>query len=217
MAYQENKPLASDRLKDSQSDIQGNFQSNKTSFDQNHVTFDIANTGKHKFIQMPNQSDESPPVDPSGSIGAGEIGLYCKDDFATNQQLFVKNGSGTEFPFTAFLNNIAGDLDEGWTFLPSGLLLKWGYVPGAGARDADSIHLFPVSAGTIPVFSNPVFTVIVTGLQAINKVVTAGGDQNVQTQLRTFSTTQIVVFNQGFVGASGGGHDFTYLAIGLGV
>lgn len=66
----------------------------------------------------------------------------------------------SEVPFTAskMSNNAAASCDNGWTYLPSGLLVKWGTTAAA----ANPISITPTVTSGGPNFSR-VFTVYVTG------------------------------------------------------
>lgn len=161
MAYNNAIPQATDRLKDSQSDLLGNFQAIKTLIDINHVTFDTPDQGKHKSVMMPDQAGGLPV------FGAGECGFFAATPIAPQpltgvNELFVHRSDGSETLMTA------GDLQaldfplSGWTFLPSGLLIKWGVeqmgsiIPGGIGL---AIAVYPVGAN-IPVFTNIYNTLI---------------------------------------------------------
>lgn len=138
MAYNENIPQASDNPSQSQAQILDNFQEISTAFNTNHGNFNAGNQGKHSFLQMPEQS--SPP-----STSSDEMGLYIKESSLTSlAEMFIRRESnGTEIEFTSFLGAA-----NGWTRLPSGILLKWGTSNGSGAHTTN----FPTGA-TIPVFA----------------------------------------------------------------
>jgi len=183
VAYNNAIPQPTDRLKDSQADLLGNFQAIKTLIDINHVTFDTPNQGKHKSVMMPNQVGAVPV------FGATETGFYSATPIAPQpltgvNELFIHRQDGTETIISG------GDLQgldfplSGWSFLPSGLLIKWGLEPHPGGIPGFglgfSIYVFPVAAN-IPVFSkiyNAFFTPVslapVVGLvfPSLNLVVT---------------------------------------------
>jgi hypothetical protein len=142
MAYNNSIPQAGDLLSQSQADILANFQEIDTFVTLNHVTFGASDAGKHKFLQMPVQVA-------APSTAAGEMGLYTKTSALTSvPEMFVrKQSNGTEIEFTSALANA-----NGWTRLPSGILLKWGTSGSVSVNSSDALS-FPV-AGTIPVFSN---------------------------------------------------------------
>lgn len=186
MAYQENKPLPTDRLKDSQADIQANFVSNKVSFDQNHITFDAADTGKHKFIQMPVQT--LGPV-----TSATELALYTKEVTGVPQLFLRRENSGAEYDITS-----ATATQTGTTTLPSGLILKWG-ITGSLAGNSLTTYAFPVA------FPTNTFSVVITGY------LTTDGNQLVT--ITNYTTTGFTVFNRQLIGFASS-CSATYFAIG---
>ena len=84
MAYKNNIPQPTDRLKDSQGDILNNFAGIKTAWDINHVTFDDADEGKHKFITFPAQGA-------APTFGATENGLYNRaSTISASNEIYVQ-------------------------------------------------------------------------------------------------------------------------------
>jgi len=123
MAYLNNIPTASQRLKDSQPEIKANFEAIKDLIDINHETFGSANEGKHKYVSMPEQVA-------APSTAANEMALYTKA-VAGVSELFVRRESdGDELNLTS-----ATKATTGTTTLPSGIIVKWGTgtTNGAGA------------------------------------------------------------------------------------
>ena len=146
MAYNNAIPQPTDKLRNSQSDLLGNFAAIKTLVDINHVTFDVADQGKHKFVTFPVQS-------PAPTFLAGEEGLYnFLNTVTTQNELYVhiqETLVGTrpqEIPFTASSLSRSAPVPAatntaqsvGWTYLPSGMLLKWGLAAGTGAVEVNT-------------------------------------------------------------------------------
>ena len=159
MPYNQNILQASDKLKDSQPQLLGNFQAIKTLIDVNHVTFDdpSGNQGKHHKVSFPVQS-------PAPTFAAGEQGLYnlnYNNNLNTQNELFVhklvNGGTGTsDIPFTASIMS-QGAVSQnmvGWTYLPSGILLRWWHQ---GLSNGVNIITLPGNASAF----NTIFTVIV--------------------------------------------------------
>lgn len=137
MPYNENIPQPNDYIRNSQNDILNNFISIKAAFDTNHVTFDLVDAGKHKFISFPVQG-----ADPGGVLG--EMQLYTKvSALSLVPELFIQDHIGNVVEFTSSQSAITG-----WTRLPSGILLKW----GIGNANGSATINFPVSA-FIPAFT----------------------------------------------------------------
>lgn len=193
MAYSQNIPQPTDELKDSQADLLANFQAIKAAFDINHVTFDLADEGKHNYVSFPEQAA-------GPATAANELALYSKESTLTSvAELFVrKESSGDEIEFTSSLQ-----ATDGWSRLPSGILIKWGYDSTVGAGTIT----FPVAA-TIPVFTN-VFVVLLTVLDA------GAGDGDKAIRCMSSTTTSFDAFasNRSTIGAAAVA--FNYLAIGI--
>lgn len=129
MAYQPNIPHANDQFSQSQMDIQGNFQALYPIF-----------MGVNNYLYLPVQGS-----DPTTS--ASQVALYCKTGIEGTPQLFFRNASsGAVFEATGTLA-----ASNGWSFLPSGMLIKWGTA--TVTRGILNTVSFPVG-GTIPVFQN---------------------------------------------------------------
>lgn len=196
MAYQQNIPQASQRLKDSQADLLGNFQAIKQLIDVNHDTFGSASEGKHKFVSFPDQGS-------SPTVAADEIALFGRLSTLSNaSELCVrKESNGAVYEFTS-----AGATSNGWARLPSGILLKWGSGTATGLSGAIS---FP-SGATIPAFSTGLIMFVVpaytlssdgNGFVRLNSFTAPWTSFTVYASQRTTTNTQAVAFN--------------YLAIGI--
>jgi len=141
LAYTPNIPQATDRPSDSQSLMLANFTAIDTVNSINHVAFDDASgdQGKHKYISFPVQAT-SPLTPPFVS---GEVGMYSFLNAATNKnELYISKlnqATDTQIPFTASslsLVSAPAANTSGWSYLPSGLLIKWGMVTGSGIVNA---------------------------------------------------------------------------------
>jgi hypothetical protein len=129
MAYEANIPLPRDRYRVSQGDILQNFQAIYDVTNVNHVVFNDADQGKHKFVQFPQQTT-------SPTTGGTQVAVYSAAGFTNSQQpnsvtgLVFKRSSGTVINFTdTFVDTInlgllPNQLFHYWNRLPSGLLIK---------------------------------------------------------------------------------------------
>ena len=189
-------PLATQQIDQSQAPIRTNFNSISALIDIDHETFVDTKHGYHKALHI---------VDgvPAPALVAGEGSIYVD----TNN-VFLKNGTGTAVSLTSTTGNAA----IGFYILPNGLIVKWGYIVGTGARDAIQTYTYPVGA-TIPVFS-AIYTVSVASTNRINNVVQTGTARLTIVTLQDTSTTQILVQQVGTFGSTGVAHDWTYVAIG---
>ena len=134
-------PNAGQSLAVTRDPIRNNFGTINAAFLVDHVEYNLADQGKHKQVTFPNNPAPAAPI-------ANEIKLYN----ATNggiPQLFVQRvaAPAINIPFTQA--NAAG---QGYTYLPSGMLLKWGSV------------LQPLAGNNAPiVFPGPAFTAVYNG------------------------------------------------------
>ena len=109
-------PQGVDNPTDSQDLILNNFESLNTTIDRNHTPLsDVSTAGKHKFLQMPQQTD-------APSTGADEGGLYTKDVSGSTQLFYREESDGAERQLTgSFIANTQGTAE-----LAGGLLIQWG-------------------------------------------------------------------------------------------
>lgn len=144
MTFQASIPNASDLISVSQTDLKNNFTALNTSWNVNHVGFNSSGAGKHKFLELVNQSG-----DPAGAIT--EMTLFSKTDGAGNSQVYYKrNSAGSSFQLTG--RDPTGTTN-GTTFLPGGFIMIWGFI---AAATNGSTQTFPTP------FPNNCFNVQVT-------------------------------------------------------
>lgn len=113
--FQPNIPQPTDQISASQNDILQNFQSIAVTFDQNHVDFNAGAgvAGRHTFVQLVPQV----PV----PAFAGTPGFWSSTAAGNPIMLHTAAGSDVNISERAFTAN-----NSGWSYLPSGLLLKFG-------------------------------------------------------------------------------------------
>lgn len=150
MAYTPNIPTNTSNPSQDQPLIQANFNSINTAFNLNHGHFDDPAEGKHLFMQMPAQGSAPTTL-------ANEGALYTRTSTLSGlvELVYERQSNGTTIEFTSALGAA-----QGWTRLPSGILLKWGTSTANGI----TVFNYPVAA-TIPVFSN-VFQALVTTIDS---------------------------------------------------
>lgn len=157
-------PNSGQNLDETRDPIRINFSTINTGFALNHVelTAGDPNSGKHKFVTFVQQAAAPVFVGTDDGMWAAQAPTLA----ITGSELWLKKfyDSGTldfNIPFTAsFISNtaigsITDDID-GWTCLPSGLIIKWGVSPSN--PPLSGIHVFPTGPN-IPPFTN-CFTVI---------------------------------------------------------
>ncbi len=182
MAYQANIPQAADEIQQSQSDLLANFQQINTMLNVNHGALNGVIEGKHKFCSFPVQAA-------APAVIAGEVGMYSRTStLTTNPELAIKTPAGSITEFTAARLSAT----NGWSYMPSGLLLKWGaFAAGVGATTVT----YPVGV-TYPVFAN-VFCAFLTpnGISALTNaaVITTLTTTNMTVQSTAAITLYYVV------------------------
>lgn len=111
------------------SDDQPLMKTNTNSINQwndvDHYTFSNSNAGKHKQVQMPVG------ILPVGLVPS-EGTLYTKTANSESALFYTPDASGNEYRMTRTVTAsfaTFGIATNGWTFLPGGLLLKYGVIP----------------------------------------------------------------------------------------
>jgi hypothetical protein len=150
MAYNQNIPQATDALKVSQSDILANFQQLFTFFGVNHQNFGQIDPGKHKFLQMPVQIA-------APATAATETALYSATGAISGVPEFVfrRDSNGISIPFTEGVNAA-----QGWTRLPSGLVMKWNSTTLTAPQAAANVT-YTMAMTDPPVLISAFFGIIV--------------------------------------------------------
>lgn len=129
MAYNANIPQATDQLNVSQSDILNNFQA-LAPFGSGYAL--LANTT------------------PTPGTDATHVALYAQLVSGALQLFFERESNATPINFTSFLGAL-----NGGTVLPSGIIIKWGFVSGAAGSQT---VVFPTLTD-IPAFTTIFFIV----------------------------------------------------------
>ncbi len=149
LAYNDT-PQATDPINQTQAPIRTNFQNIRALLGVNHVDFADADNGKHKFVTFPVQG--AAPV-----FLAGEVGLYNKAavaPFGTFNELFIHKlttaGTATaDIPFTASILSTSNPLPvsgaNGWTYLPSGIIMQWGSFGVNDTSNEFGVNAFPIA------------------------------------------------------------------------
>ena len=219
-AYLPGIPTASERLRDSQPQIQANFASIMSVLDANHVDFlDPNNAGFHNFLSMVPQSNlvANQPVAPTGgmviynAIPNKVADVNFPVTVPTSELNLIRFGSVAIVPFTASIlsvNATPGNVSSGWTYLPSGILMQWGSTSGGAlAGNAWTLITFPMA------FPNACFSISVSP-----KVITPQPSNAQTTTLidlnSTWTAANFYVFNRRTDAGFGYASDCTWFAIG---
>ena len=149
--YDETIPLVAQKLNYTQPIIKSNFQAIKELIEKNHIDFNsVAGVGKHSKIDLPVQA-------PVPAFANDDNGLYTFLNATTSKnELYVHKqiagvATGTGIPFTASIlsNTATAACTNGWSYLPSGLLIRWGTKVGDGALATLSINTATISGGPV--------------------------------------------------------------------
>lgn len=177
--------------------IFGNFTTINAAFLVDHVEYNTTGQGKHNKVTFPAQS-------PAPTFLSGEEGLYNLLNGTTSKnELYVhkQTSAGTaDIPFTASVlsNSIPTNNSNGWTYLPSGILVKWMInlpVPNVGSNPVNLVAIGPT-------FTNVYWVGIST----------AGSNPS-----RTYSLVSIPSTTQIIIAASIAGGSVNVLVIGKGI
>jgi hypothetical protein len=181
MAYQATKPLSTDLLSQSQTDISTNFTEIKTLVDVNHETFgSAAGQGKHFFVQFPLKTI-SAANQPATAIT--EFAIYNAANGAGNAALWLRTNNAAGV--------VTGDKDittnnqtgaKGWCWLPNGILAKWGIVNMTATTTSTESYIVGPGAFT---------TVYLVQVNTV-KASAANMDGAIA---RSYTTTQVVIRN----------------------
>lgn len=154
MSYQSSIPLGTDDPSVSATDFRNNFGQIATLVGVNHEAFNTADAGKHKFVQMPEQSSA-----PATAVNEGAV--YTKAVSGATQLFFREESSGSERQITGAFTAAT----NGEATLPGGLTLKWGQsttvgttvtitYPVAFNTSTYVVLITPNSAGATTIFSS---------------------------------------------------------------
>lgn len=151
--YTPNIPQANQRIRATQAPILSNFEAINELLSVNHVGFsDSTNFGKHTFTSLVFQGS-----DPATS--SNEMALYSKTSTDLNgAEIFYRYpNSGTVVQLTGTSSGNGGSLNtNGYSYLTSSLIMKWGQVSGVVA--GTNTITFPTGGG-IPAFTTSVYCV----------------------------------------------------------
>lgn len=201
MAYNENIPQQTDKLKISQPQLLENFLQIGLVWTVDHEDFDETNEGKHAKATLPEQL-----VDPV--VQNTQVCLYAKtSDITNNLELFKVSSFNNGNTLNEFAMTGKDAAEEGWSYTPSGLVMKWGKVSVTGAQTVN----FPVDAA-IPRF--------VTNLMVmLNIVDNSGVDPDLFVYLLTYNRDAFTAFviNRTNIITTPATSDVYYLALGTGV
>lgn len=125
MAFNSNIPQPTDQMSQSQQDILDNFTEINTFVTVDHVAFNGVNQGQHAKVTLPVLAA---PAFPNPATDGGFYNAAYAT--STKNEVFVhkhNSAADVDIPMTAsILGSNPAPGTSGWTYLPSGILLKWG-------------------------------------------------------------------------------------------
>lgn len=126
------------------------------------MAFNIANAGKHTVVSMPPRT-VSPPA---GAFSGTDRGFYSfVDPVTTRSEIYAHKslaGGTQEIPITASILSFAGNPgagSNGWSYLPSGILIKWGIAVSTLVDPTGVTTVNFPAPGNVPAFTQ-IFSVI---------------------------------------------------------
>ncbi len=158
-----------------------NFTVISDAFQVDHVAYNAAGQGKHKWVTFPVQTQATAQA----ALIYPDIGLYSALYAPTGiNELFFRNSGNTpsDTPITASEFSDSA----GWAFMPCGLIIKWGFATANASASTQ------INASQGPQIAN----------NALNT-----GILNVQLTTQASSAVPIVTFN-GKVAGAGNGNRF---------
>ncbi len=195
MPYQSMIPQATDQISDSQQDLLENFESIQPAFDQNHMDFnagaDIA--GQHTFVQLNGQT-----AWPAIGSFPGSVGFWANAAHA----VFLHNAAGADINLSAVTTS--GGIN--YTYLPSGLLIKY----GTASTPVGSHNLYiDLNLGGVPAYTTARFAFL-TGKHVPHFVVVAEDSNDLAHPVLRY----LYVSTHDAAGAPQNGSQFNWLTIG---
>lgn len=138
MAYNNNVPLSSQRIPSTQNPIRENFEQIDTLIDVDHISFNQAQSGKHKKVSL--VAVTTPPA----QANEGQL-FFAENPTTSSNHIFIRRGTLSAVPIT-----LAGT-DGGnrrYRYLPSGLVVKYGSFSVNGDQAID------IDGGTFPAYDS---------------------------------------------------------------
>jgi len=210
-SYQPNIPTGFVDLDLDYQSLQGNFQQLDTTFGIDHTLFsnNTAQNGYHTNIHMiphsttvTNPPNNQPVAAPSAVAGYGQLfDATINDGINTDQALYFLTGGNRLTQLTSNFQPVSSN--NGYTYLPGGLILQWGFVTST----ASTYQTLNFSTNNIN-FPNNCFIIFT---QPYGSGTVPGSQATVEIRKSTISKT---LFEWVFVTNSGEYTGFFWVAIG---
>lgn len=206
MTYNPNIPNPGDNISVSQGQIKINFGQLNSIFATDHYAFNdatVSSRGFHKKIVFP-AIPTAPTVVPNSISSALYPAADPRDTLSANEtQLFFANGKGIQQITNAFKSATA----NGWTMLPSGIILMWGTKTGPHTGGT----VVPVTFNNIPNYVGAPATGFPTACFQVFMI-----GENSDTTTKSQNLTQGTLTNLGFsANIAGSLANLRWFAIGI--
>lgn len=151
MAYDNNTPLGGEAISNTQPKILGNFQAINGWTAVDHVGFNLADEGKHNKVTLIAQGGAPAFTNPT------DLGMWnALGGTSGEQEVYIaKTTNNTRVNVAMTESSISagpGGQSNGYTNLPSGLVIKWGLVdvtiPSPAATSKTVSITFPTPFST---------------------------------------------------------------------
>ncbi len=188
-------PATNNNPSQDQPNMQTNTDSISGLISVDHIgfgTFDNSG-GTHNQVQLKNR----PPPLPPGGLQNGYETLYSAVVAGSGEIFFTRGALGNNIQLTG--PGVPSAIQNGYTFLPGGILLQWGFVNGAVHRVTTPV-LFPTPFPTVNGFFSLTLGQVRTDL--------ANGADNIN--IAATSTMGFSYYNTSGSGITG----FYWMAIG---
>lgn len=176
-----NVPQAGQTLAQTRDPIRNNFTTIDTVFSINHSAYGSANQGMHEFLQFPDRTGNTP-------IFGGITGMWSENGtYSLVPEIWVNTKAGAgfnQYPMTeSTLSNtpLIGSQTNGFTVLPSGVILKWGYVAVNGLTNVNLNAVGPALSASFSAQATPEgnANAYVVGLTAAQLQLNSSANNNV--------------------------------------
>lgn len=128
MTFTAGQPENGQSLGASKVPIRDNFTAIVADLAVNHIGINLADQGKHNFVEM--------PVRTTPTILASEGAIYTRTQESQSQLCYTNDATGNQYPLTRIgtVGEFAsfGTTPDGWVFLPGRILLQYGSVATPG-------------------------------------------------------------------------------------
>lgn len=164
MSFTANIPQSGQTLGQTRQEIQDNFTNYNTVVSVDHVAPNSLGQGKHKQSTYPSQGNGFGGSKKSPATLINEVAIYSAADTSANIQLFSQKANQAVDAGGIQLSRLDTgtgiNTQNGWSFLPGGIILQWGIGQFVGA--ASNVNILFVTSNIN--FTANCFNVSLTGI-----------------------------------------------------